>query len=373
MMGEPLELHRRLWQIGLVEQGHGTVTGPDGLTHRALCPQILASTCAIPVECEHGYDCCPSCDSCTCPANQKEKMMGNLYRKLRAVIHEAAQQMKRKTKPRKPRLARASAGLLLILAPCALAITNGAAPAISDTRFDAVGAFAVTWRLGLSFGHVDDADNAWFCTATLIDEQTILTAAHCLTPYGQSAPYAVRFRRQTDGSLGTIAAGVLSFYHAYVASWSVYGDDQAYGTLVDPVEHIAPIPILEGATLGLSIIQAGWGRQGPTFGAGPATELRLCNNQIFEILAQGRAYYGQPYLGWGPGLYPNPCGSNSWDSGAPLLAYSNVNRGPASAGGPGPDIFPVVVGTISDEYSGPLFAPAFREMRKGRRALPVEK
>lgn len=34
--------------------------------HKPTCRFRLAETCAIPVECEHGYDVCPECDPCTC-------------------------------------------------------------------------------------------------------------------------------------------------------------------------------------------------------------------------------------------------------------------------------------------------------------------
>lgn len=30
------------------------------------CPMHRAMTCAVAIECEHGYDVCPKCDPCTC-------------------------------------------------------------------------------------------------------------------------------------------------------------------------------------------------------------------------------------------------------------------------------------------------------------------
>lgn len=235
----------------------------------------------------------------------------------------------------------------------AAALTNGAAPIANDSRYDAVGALAVTWRLGLAHGYPDDADHAWFCAATLTSSTTILTATHCVNSYGTSAPYAVRFRRQTDGSLGTVAAGVASFFHAYVASWELSGPF-ARGTLTEPVEHVAPIPETYGVNVDDPIIQAGWGRQGPAFGQGLATELRLCPNHVFEIVSDW-AWYGQPYVGPAQGQYVNTCGANSWDSGGPLLVFSTSGRG--DAGGPEPTIFPSVVGVVADEYAGPLLSP----------------
>lgn len=34
--------------------------------HLPKCPYVLASAGVAPVECEHGFDCCPICDPCTC-------------------------------------------------------------------------------------------------------------------------------------------------------------------------------------------------------------------------------------------------------------------------------------------------------------------
>ena len=34
--------------------------------HNKACRFRIAETCALPVECEHGYDVCPKCDPCTC-------------------------------------------------------------------------------------------------------------------------------------------------------------------------------------------------------------------------------------------------------------------------------------------------------------------
>ena len=34
--------------------------------HDANCRFRISASCAVPVECEHGYDVCPICDPCTC-------------------------------------------------------------------------------------------------------------------------------------------------------------------------------------------------------------------------------------------------------------------------------------------------------------------
>lgn len=34
--------------------------------HSEDCKFRKSSTCAIPIECQHGFDVCPECDPCTC-------------------------------------------------------------------------------------------------------------------------------------------------------------------------------------------------------------------------------------------------------------------------------------------------------------------
>ena len=36
------------------------------LPHKKNCPYYRAMTCAVGIECAHGYDVCPMCDPCTC-------------------------------------------------------------------------------------------------------------------------------------------------------------------------------------------------------------------------------------------------------------------------------------------------------------------
>lgn len=209
--------------------------------------------------------------------------------------------------------------VLLALAPAAFGITNGAAP--TDERYDAVGAFAVSWRLGFDHGsHADDADHAWFCSATLVTETQIQTARHCLESYGMKATYMVRFRRREDGGLGTVAAGVASFFHVRVASWDYVGvgnEDVAIGSLEEPVHHIVPIPLGAVEYTTGPIVQAGWGRVGPGVGVGAAMQLLLCQNSISgEIFDGVWVTYPSPDV---PDYGYNACGVNSWDSGGPAL------------------------------------------------------
>lgn len=246
--------------------------------------------------------------------------------------------------------------VLLTPAPISHAIVNGTVPADSDTRFDAVGALAVTWRLGLDPTNPDPAtaDHNWYCAATLTGPSTIYTAKHCVDAYGASAPHAVRFRRALDGSVGTIEAGVASFYHAHVASWDFPGGDVAIGTLAEPVTHITPIELgTVRLLLGSQIIVAGWGREGPDAGAGPWTRLRLCSTYVTAL---GLFGIGFP-TAWddGPG-----CGPNNGDSGGATMAW-NVD-----VGGGGEMSMPRLVG-VTGSY-GLAWRVPLGTLRMSRRA-----
>jgi hypothetical protein len=39
--------------------------------HTKGCRFRLAMTCAVAIECDHGFDVCPECDPCTCPNEEK--------------------------------------------------------------------------------------------------------------------------------------------------------------------------------------------------------------------------------------------------------------------------------------------------------------
>lgn len=44
--------------------------------HAKGCKFRIAATCAVGIECEHGRDCCPECDACTCGAGVAEADFG---------------------------------------------------------------------------------------------------------------------------------------------------------------------------------------------------------------------------------------------------------------------------------------------------------
>ena len=215
--------------------------------------------------------------------------------------------------------------LAVAVAAPAIAIVNGQSPTVQDRRFDAVGAFAVTWRLGLDPTNPDPAtgDHNWYCAATLTGPATIHTAKHCVDSYGASAPHAVRFRRALDGSVGTVEAGVASFYHMRVVSWAFPGGDVAIGTLEATVPHIVPIAALDADAwaliVGRPIAQVAWGKEGPGPGAGVPRRMMVC--------------YG-PIVGWVSDLVlfpsawsaPGACGINNNDSGGAVIVTTIIDR-----------------------------------------------
>jgi hypothetical protein len=131
----------------------------------------------------------------------------------------------------------------------------------------------------------------------------------------------VRFRGAENGSLGTIAGGGSSFYHARISSlWVATGTyvDVAIGFMEEPIWHITPIPMAEGGiTLSQGITQAGWGKEGPGLNNGNATQLRLCANTVTGIIST-QDQFTTPVPYYSPA---SSCGPNTWDSGGPTLAH----------------------------------------------------
>lgn len=40
------------------------------------CRFRVSATCAVPIECEHGFDACPTCDPCTCASKPIDERPG---------------------------------------------------------------------------------------------------------------------------------------------------------------------------------------------------------------------------------------------------------------------------------------------------------
>lgn len=60
--------------LGCIHCGHISCICAVKAKHLEHCRLRKAATCAVGIECEHGYDVCPICDPCTCSASpQPEK------------------------------------------------------------------------------------------------------------------------------------------------------------------------------------------------------------------------------------------------------------------------------------------------------------
>ena len=215
---------------------------------------------------------------------------------------------------------------MLALSSQAHAITKGVAPAEDDLRFDAIAALSFAHWLGLdpTTGQVDPAcgqaagcqQNNWFCNATLIAPNAVITAKHCVD--SPTTQYALRFRRHLDGGLGTLDGGPASYHHVLIDQWVYvpFPIDMLFATLKEPVSHVMPIGALtEGAAAlpqGIPVLHAGWGKQGPYFNQGPLTELRLCHTTLRSALSIGLNTTVD-------GLEPLGCQVNMHDSGSPVV------------------------------------------------------
>jgi len=211
-----------------------------------------------------------------------------------------------------------AAMLPLVLAASVGAMVNGYRPAAKDQRFDAVGSFGFTrWLDG-----TQRVDN-WWGGATLIAPDLIVTARHNLSnnlAEWTDGNYAVRFRRQLDGTLLHKAQGNVYPFLAPVRAWIVPASgDIALGILRTPITHIQPIPVdLSVPGLGNALALAGWGSESLTQGNGnPRNELRLADKTVTGAGATFVAFTsafptGSPATGSGPNLH---------DSGGAILTF----------------------------------------------------
>jgi len=180
---------------------------------------------------------------------------------------------------------RLAAIAVFAITPQAGAIVNGTAPDPSETRFDAVAAFGRTLNLTGQNGAGNDHNH--FCNGTLITPTKMLMARHCVRsvfPDNQppSGTFMFRFRRNPDGTLGSVAGGWESFHQVEVTgfTFSHHGPrnpDIVIAHLAEPVTHIEPIAIAPRNFLraGMNVITAAWGRDAT---GGHTNELRMHTN-----------------------------------------------------------------------------------------------
>ena len=163
----------------------------------------------------------------------------------------------------------------------AAAIVNGQPPEEGDQRFDAVGSFSRAYWLGLDPEHKNAKDHNWYGNVTLIAPDVVLLAKHLIKhqnepPIGE---YGVRFRRNTEGGIGTKKDPAESYHNIKIVRFvTAPRADLAFGILEKPVEHIDPMPLdLDDEALDQAkIILAGRGSEHRFRGVGgPRNQLLL--------------------------------------------------------------------------------------------------
>jgi hypothetical protein len=175
---------------------------------------------------------------------------------------------------------------LALLTPCASGLVNGKAPEADDKRFDAVAAFSrTTWLIE---NDRDKQVHNWFGGAVLIAPDVVLFARHLLPAQNRdNVPknaFMVRFRRHSDGTLGSRAAGPNSYHQVPIARViSASRADLAFGILAKPVNHIEPVRVhLDDAPLqAQDCFLAGWGSESPWRGVPkPRVGLKVGKNKV---------------------------------------------------------------------------------------------
>ncbi len=59
------------WILAECDCGHIECVCEVKHWHHKNCAYARAVCCAVPIECEHGFDVCPKCDSCTCDEEER--------------------------------------------------------------------------------------------------------------------------------------------------------------------------------------------------------------------------------------------------------------------------------------------------------------
>ncbi len=143
---------------------------------------------------------------------------------------------------------------------CGAVTAPGAVADVESTGQDIVGGVLTAGdpavvALAIKYGsHLET-----YCTGTLIAPQTVLTAAHCIQPYGAGLPYVVMFG--ASASSATSVSNIAAQYKDPLYNQS--SNDFGVVKLAAPVTKVAPLPWNKAALgktlVGQSIRHVGYG------------------------------------------------------------------------------------------------------------------
>ena len=156
------------------------------------------------------------------------------------------------------------------------------------------------------------------CTGTLIQQQVVLTAAHCI--YGEPGPFQISVGAKTLNSGALIDVDATWYHPRYDASFSQNDIALLHLKTSANVSRLGVLPLAKLKTLGKKFLIVGWGRDQNGLVTGKLNRLTL-NDQTIAAKRDFKGFYN-PKTMVGAGryfadevLYGGGC---TGDSGGPL-------------------------------------------------------